>query len=97
MVVSPKQRQDARETQKQRMLEVQAENEHIQYLLTAGIDELYDDGYRFVGDTEKDKIVTQFDFDHFRSVLQKPGVQYTKDEIETLVRCIKLCIECPAA
>jgi replication initiation and membrane attachment protein DnaB len=95
-MVSPKQRQDARETQKQRMMEIQAENEYFQYLLTAGIDDLYDDGYRFVGETEKDKIVTQFDFDHFRSLLQKPGVQYTKDEIETLMRCIKLCIESPA-
>ena len=33
---------------------------------------------------------------HFRSILQKTGVQYTKDEIDTLVRCIKLCIETPA-
>ena len=95
-MVSPKQRQEARETQKQRMMELQAENEYIQYLLTAGIDDLYDDGYRFVGETEKDKIVTQSDFDHFRSILQKTGVQYTKDEIDTLVRCIKLCIETPA-
>jgi hypothetical protein len=95
-MVSPKQRQEARETQKQRMMEVQAENEYFQYLLTVGIDDLYDDGYKFVGETEKDKIVTQFDFDHFRSILQKPGVQYTKDEIDTLVRCIKLCVESPA-
>ena len=95
-MVSPKQRQDARETQKQRMIESQVENERIQYLLTAEIGDLYDDGYRFGGETEKDKIVTQFDFDHFRSILQKPGVQYTKDEVETLVRCIKLCIESSA-
>jgi hypothetical protein len=95
-MVSPKQRQDAREIQKQRMMELQAENEFVQYLLTAGIDDLYDDGYRFVGETEKDKIVTQFDFDHFRAILQKPGIQYTKDEVDTLVRCIKLCVESPA-
>jgi replication initiation and membrane attachment protein DnaB len=94
-MVSPKQRQDAREIQMQRLKETQAENEYIQYLLTTGIDELYDDGYRFAGETEKDKIVTQFDFDHFRSILQKPGIQYTKDEVDTLVRCIKLCIEKP--
>jgi replication initiation and membrane attachment protein DnaB len=94
-MVSPKQRQDARETQKQRMVETQMESEYIQYLLLTGIDELYDDGYRFAGETEKDKIVTQFDFDHFRSILQKPGIQYTKDEVDTLVRCIKLCIEKP--
>jgi hypothetical protein len=92
-MVTPKQRQDAREIQKQRLSEVQAENEFANYLLSTGIDELYDDGYRFVGETEKDKIVTQFDFDHFRSILQKPGIQYTKDEIDTLVRCMKLCIE----
>lgn len=95
-MVSPQQRQDARETQKQRMTEIQIENEYIQYLLTSGIDDLYDDGYKFAGETEKDRIVTQFDFDHFRSILQKPGVQYTKDEIDTLIRCIKLCIEKPA-
>jgi replication initiation and membrane attachment protein DnaB len=95
-MVSPKQRQDARETQKQRIVEIAMENEFVQYLLTVGIDDLYDDGYRFVGETEKDKIVTQFDFNHFRSILQKPGVQFTKDEIDTLVRCIKLCIEKPA-
>ena len=95
-MVSPKQRQDSRETQKQRIIENQIENEYIQYLLVTEIGDLYDDGYRFVGETEKDKIVTQFDFDHFRSILQKPGVQFTKDEIETLIRCIKLCIENPA-
>jgi replication initiation and membrane attachment protein DnaB len=95
-MVSPKQRQDARETQKQRIVEIAMENEFVQYLLTAGIDDLYDDGYRFVGETEKDKIVTQFDFNHFRSILQKQNVQFTKDEVDTLVRCMKLCIEKPA-
>ena len=92
-MVSPKQRQESRETQKQRIMEIQTENEFVQYLLMIGIDDLYDDGYRFVGETEKDKIVTQFDFDQFRTILQKPGVQYTKSEIDTLVRCMKLCIE----
>jgi len=95
-MVSPKQRQDAREIQKQRVMELQAEQEFINYLLTAGIDDLYEDGYRFAGETEKDKIVTQFDFDHFRSILQKPGAQFSKDEVDTLVRCMKLCIENPA-
>ena len=95
-MVSPKQRQDARETHRQRSAELVNENEFVQYLLNTGVDDLYDDGYRFAGETEKDRIVTQFDFDHFRAILQKPGVPYTKDEIDTLIRSMKLCIEIPS-
>ena len=95
-MVSPKQRQDARETQKQRLLEIQIENEYINYLLTTDISDLYDDGYRITGETEKDKVVTLAQFKDLRNVLQKPGAQYTKDEVTTLIFCMKLCIESPA-
>ena len=63
------------------------------YLIFTPVEELIDDGIRFIGDTDKDKTINLFDFSRTRELIQRFGTQVTPDQNETLVRYLKLCID----
>ena len=63
------------------------------YLIFTPIEELIDDGVQFEGDNEKDKIVNQADFIRTRTIILRTAQIITKDEEETLLRYLKLCIK----
>lgn len=67
------------------------------YLIVTPVEELLDDGLVFEGETEKDRIINQFDFSRTREILQRFAQNITKDQEETLVRYLKLCIKPEAA
>jgi len=63
------------------------------YLIFTPIEELIDDGVKFEGETEKDRIINQTDFTRTRTILMRCAQVITKDEEETLIRYLKLCIK----
>lgn len=63
------------------------------YLVMTPVDELLDDGIIFEGDSEKDRIVNQFDFSRIREIIQRFASQLTPDQHETLIRYLKLCLK----
>lgn len=67
--------------------------EHPAYLIITPVEELIDDGIQFEGETEKDRVMNITDFSRTRGILQKYNQTITRDEEETLVRYIKLCIK----
>ncbi len=67
------------------------------YLVVTPIDELLDDGLQFDGETEKDRIINQFDFVNTRDILQRFSTGLTKDNGETLTRYLKLCVKSETA
>lgn len=64
-----------------------------QYLVITPVEQLIDEGIAFEGETEKDRIVNQFDFSRIREILQRFASQITLDQHETLVRYLKLCLK----
>jgi hypothetical protein len=65
------------------------------YVLTP-IETLIDEGLIFDGETEKDRIINQFDFAHLREHIQRVDSTITPDIRETLIRYLKLCLKDPA-
>ena len=63
------------------------------YLVTTPIDQLLDEGLVFDGESEKDRVVNQFDFSRIREILQRFAANLTADQQETLIRYLKLCVK----
>ena len=63
------------------------------YLIFTPIEELLDDGIQFEGEAEKDRLLNQTDFIRTRSLIQRFAQAITKDDEDTLIRYLKLCIK----
>lgn len=63
------------------------------YLIFTPIEDLVDDGVQFIGENEKDRIVNQTDFIRTRGLIQRYAQSITKDDEDTLIRYLKLCIK----
>ena len=65
------------------------------YYVTTPTDVLIDEGLMFEGETEKDRILNQFDFARLREHIQRVDQAITPDIRETLMRYLKLCLKEP--
>jgi hypothetical protein len=64
----------------------------LYYALTP-IEDLIEDGISFDGESEKDRLVNQFDFVGLRDIFTRLNAQLSPDQRETLVRYMKLCVK----
>jgi hypothetical protein len=67
------------------------------YLVITPVEELIDAGLVFDGDTDKDRLINQFDFSRIREIIQRLNAQLTDDQRETLIRYLRLCVKQVAA
>jgi hypothetical protein len=60
------------------------------YLIDTPIDEMIDDGtITFVGESERDRMVSVMRFTRVRNLLLKPGNSYSRDEFRDMLLYLK--------
>jgi hypothetical protein len=67
------------------------------YILTAYVEQLIDEGLDFDGDDARTKILNHTDFDNLRSTYQRLANGISLEERETFIRCVKTTLkpDCP--
>lgn len=79
------------------MSEKKAAQKQRDYILTAFVDQLIDEGLAFDGEDTRSQILNHTDFDNLRSTYQRLANAISLEERETFIRCVKTTLksDCP--
>ena len=66
------------------------------YLINTPVDEMIDEGMiAFVGESERDRMVSVMRFTRMRNLLLKPGNSYSSDEFKDMLLYLKQFVNIP--
>ena len=74
---------------------VKPQMDTAKYLILTPIEQMIDDGIVFIGKDDKEKVMNQTDFIRIREHIQRIANTMTADLEDTLLRCMKTCIQIP--